>query len=198
MRFRQQVIVLMMAGASLLSASMVGAEMVRHMNLDDLTDNAGKIFRAKVLAMQPGTVTAGGSELPTVMYRLEVVDAIKGVVNSQSDYAGTTLTMQVLGSVKGRPVENGVKYVGGFKPISLDIGSEYLLFTTQPSSIGLSTTVGMSQGAFKVQTIDKEERVANGMNNQGLFRGISKGTFPESGPISYADLVARIRVEMSN
>lgn len=198
MRFRQHAIALLMAGAAMLSASIVSAEMVRHMNLDDLTDNAGKIFRAKVLDMQLGKVAAGGAELPTVIYRLQVIDGIKGVTQVDSDYGGTIVTLQMLGNLKQRDVGNGIRYVGGFKPMQLDIGGEYLLFTTQPSSIGLSTTVGMTQGAFKVQTIDKEERVANGVNNQGLFRGISQGTFPSSGPINYADLVARIRVEMAN
>lgn len=195
---RQQLIALLCLGGSMLLASIAGATMVRHMNLDDMTDSAGKIFRAKVLDMHLGKVTAGGAELPTVIYRLQVVEAIKGVANVDSDYGGSIVTIQMLGSIKQRDVGNGVRYVGGFKPVMLDIGSEYLLFTTAPSSVGLSTTVGLTQGAFKVQTLNKEEHVSNGMDNQGLFRGIDKGSFPDRGPINYRDLVARIRAEMAN
>ncbi len=68
----------------------------------------------------------------------------------------------------------------------LNNGGDYLLFTTHTSSIGLSTTVGLGQGAFKVSAIGGELSAVNEFNNAGL--GIN-GT----GPIEYVKLSAEIR-----
>ena len=94
--------------------------------------------------------------------------------------------------------KGGIEYLGGFQPELLDVGGEYLLFTTQPSRVGLSTMVGLGQGAFKVVVFEKEDAVLNGVNNHGLFRGIDSGEFPASGPINYAALATRIRAELAN
>ena len=39
----------------------------------------------------------------------------------------------------------------------LAVGRTYLVFTTQPSEIGLSTTVGLGQGAFRINQVGKQE-----------------------------------------
>jgi hypothetical protein len=45
---------------------------------------------------------------------------------------------------------------------------------------------------------NKEDYVVNGVNNQGLFRGIDRGDFPQVGPINYEALATRIRAELAN
>ena len=43
------------------------AVMVMQMGLGDLVSNADKVFRGTVLTKEPGTVFAGGGQLPTVV-----------------------------------------------------------------------------------------------------------------------------------
>lgn len=198
MRHFKSCAALFLLAASVLLPSIAGAQMVQQLNLSDLTNNADKIFRGKVLDMTLGTVEAGGGNLPTITYRVQVVDGIKGVANAGGSYGGSIVEIRMFGSVKGRPVENGVEYLGGFQPELLDVGREYLLFMTRPSGVGLSTMVGLGQGAFKIVLYEKEDAVVNGLNNQGLFRGIDRGDFPQSGPINYAALATRIRAELAN
>jgi hypothetical protein len=59
------------------------------------------------------------------------------------------------------------------------------LFATPPSSIGLSTTVGLGQGAFKVFAANGGMAAVNEFNNAGL--GLNG-----DGPIAYSVLSAKI------
>ena len=76
--------------------------------------------------------------------------------------------------------------------------------TTRPSGIGLSTTVGLGQGCFRISQVGKDEQAVNDANNNGLFRDMAPPAAPPGapaltqrarrrGPLSYADLAARIR-----
>jgi hypothetical protein len=71
----------------------------------------------------------------------------------------------------------------------LKMGSDYLLFTTRPSEIGLSTTVGLGQGAFSVYSEDKQDWAVNEFDNMGL--GIDG-----SGPAPYSELAAKIQARL--
>lgn len=160
--------------------------MVMQMGLGDLVGNADKVFRGTVVSKEPGTVAAGGSELPVVIYTLAVNDAIKGDFGSGKDAA--TITLTLLGNLKADAAGSGQQRL--FKldvNPQLDVGSEYVLFTTAPSAAGLSTTVGLDQGLFRViNTAQGSEMAANGLGNQGLF----------DGPVSYDELKAAINAEI--
>ena len=70
----------------------------------------------------------------------------------------------------------------------LAVGQTYVLFTSQPSAIGLSTTIGLSQGLFRVfNSAQGRELAANGLDNAGLF----------DGAVSYSDLKAAIEAEIN-
>ena len=56
------------------------------------------------------------------------------------------------------------------------MGREYLLFTTRPSQVGLSTTIGLGQGAFLIDDAGKEELTANAFGNMGLARSNTAAT----------------------
>ncbi len=198
MRPRSGSLALLLLGVSMFMTATAGAQMVQQMNLSDLADNADSIFRGEVIDMTVGSVAAGGAELPTISYRIRVIDGIKGVPGADRGYGGQVVEIRMFGSVKDRPVENGIEYLGGFRPELLDVGGEYLLFVTRPSSIGLSTMVGLGQGAFRVVLHEKQDAVVNGLDNQGLFRGIDRGDFPQSGPINYEAFVTRVRAELAN
>jgi hypothetical protein len=86
----------------------------------------------------------------------------------------------------------------------LQIGRTYLVLTTRPSAIGLSTTVGLGQGCFRISQVGKEEQAVNEANNTGLFRdmrapaarGLARAAASPAttgGALSYADLADRIR-----
>jgi len=70
----------------------------------------------------------------------------------------------------------------------LQVGSDYVLFTTAPSAVGLSTTVGLSQGLFHIfNDANGRELAANGLGNQGIF----------GGPVSYSEFKAAIGAEIN-
>ena len=52
----------------------------------------------------------------------------------------------------------------------LTVGQTYLVFTTQPSGVGLSTTVGLGQGCFRLYGKGDSQMAVNEVNNAGLFR----------------------------
>jgi hypothetical protein len=155
-----------------------------------MTGNADKIFRGEVIAVKTGAINVGGGELSTTTYTLRVNDLIKGQLSERSGKINNIIELQMVGSQKKPNAENGARNVGGFKTPKLITGNEYLLFTTAPSSIGLSMTVGVGQGLFSFKD---GSFVRNEFNNIGLFRGMSSSVdFPSQGPVDYNTLVQQI------
>lgn len=167
-------------------AMTASAEMVMKMGMADLVGNADKIFRGTVVEMNPGTVTAGGAEFPTVAYTIRVEDALKGEFGTDKDSA--IVTVEMLGSIKADAQTGAVRNVAAIdlNP-KLQVGQTYVLFTTPPSAIGLSTTIGLDQGLFRVfSNAQGREMAANGLENRGLF----------DGAVSYSELKAEIYAEI--
>lgn len=163
------------------------AAMVMQMGLGDLVSNADKVFRGTVLTKEPGTVYAGGGELSTVVYTIRVDDALKGDFGAGKESAMLVLT--VLGNLKADTTTGEVKrlFVMDMNP-DLSVGSNYVLFTTAPSAVGLSTTVGLDQGLFHIfNNADGRDMTANSLGNQGIF----------GGPVSYEELKAAIKAELN-
>ena len=158
------------------------AAMVMKMGLGDLVGNADKVFRGTVLTKEPGTVSMGGSEFSTVVYTVKVDDALKGDFGAKP-----IVTLTMLGNLKQDISTGNVKRLSGIdmNP-DLTVGSDYVLFTTAASSVGLSTTVGLGQGLFHIfDDANGRELTANGLGNQGIF----------GGPVTYADFKAAINAE---
>ena len=173
--------------AALLFASGAQAAMVMKMDLGDLAGNADKVFRGTVVSVEPGTVQAGGGELPAVVYTVQVDDAIKGNFGSGKDASFVELRM--LGSLKADTQTGNIRRLSGvdINP-KLTVGRTYVLFTTAPSPVGLSTTVGLNQGLFRVfNNAQGREMTANGLDNQGLF----------DGAVSYQELKNAIKAELN-
>ncbi len=130
--------------------AVAGATLLQQLNLDGLSKRADKIFRGTVTDIRPGVVQIGGGELPTVTYRFEVSEEFKGsftVQKGNKRFAEVTM----VGNLK-----RGAAPAGRFNLLRdvprLTRGAEYLLFVTQASSYGLSTTVGLGQGCFHVES----------------------------------------------
>ena len=173
------------------------ATMLTQMNLKELATRAERVFRGTVVAVESGTVHAGGSDLPTTTYRLKVAESFKG------DYAITKddvafVEVRMVGAKGDATTPDGLRHFSVFRDVPhLEMGREYVLFTTRPSAVGLSTTVGLGQGAFRIVDAGKEEQAVNAFNNAGLRRGLARTTLPASGPVSYPELAAAIRAVLS-
>ena len=158
------------------------AALVMKMGLGDLVGNAEKVFRGTVLTKEPGTVSMGGSEFSTVVYTLRVDDALKGNFDAKP-----VVTLTMLGNLKSEVSSGNMQRLSALdmNP-DLQVGGDYVLFTTAPSAVGLSTTVGLNQGLFHIfNDANGRELTANGLGNQGIF----------GGPVSYADFKAAINAE---
>ncbi len=176
---------LLLLGA-VLAVPQAPATTLLHFDLAELTQRADKIFRGTVVDVEQGAVEAGGGTIPVVSYRLKVEEMLKGDADLVKGEV-SVVEIRMVGSIKAQgPDENGlVKFSPWYDVPRLEMGSDYLLFTTPPSPIGLSTTVGLGQGAFTVFSMNKEDFAVNLYGNLGL--GVGDG-----GPVAYSELTAKI------
>ena len=175
-------ILALLAAAPSLEASMA---MVAKMGLPEMTANAAHIFRGTVVDVEQSSLTVGGGELPVVVYTLHVDDAFKGDFGSGKD--AEVMIVRMVGSIKDEPASGNVQHLSTLPDLPrLQRGHDYVLFTTAPSAVGLSTMVGLGQGTFRVYNDDHTEMAANELGNAGLF----------AGPVSYSDLAAAIHGEL--
>lgn len=183
--------------AVLAAAAPVQATTLIHFNLKDLATRSNLVFRGTVLSAKPGTVQAGGGELPTVTYRVRVDEAFKGEYPDPKNDR-TLVEIRMVGSGKEARANGPVQLLSVFRDVPrLEVGHEYVLFTTPPSELGLSTTVGLGQGTFSIMGGGKEEQAVNAFGNRGLNRGLSDSRIPSRGPVAYEQLAAAIRAVLS-
>jgi hypothetical protein len=195
---------LLMASIVLLNAPLLVADTVKQLNLAEMVQRADKIYRGTVLSAKEGTIQAGGGELPTVTYRLQVEEVFRGDIPIIKGVRIAEIRM--LGKIKS--VRQGSLQLNSILPKmpQLVVGQTYLVLTTRPSAIGLSTTVGLGQGSFQIYQRGKEETAVNEVNNSGLFRGMNtsarstaaSSSATTSGPISYTELARQIRAQLGN
>ena len=152
------------------------ATSVLRLNLEQMVDRAGSIFRGTVLDVRSGSIEVGGGQLPTTTYTLRVEERFKGTFEKEA------ATVEI---------KNVSTRVGDHEKFSvlpevprLSVGADYLLITTAPSPLGLSTTVGLGQGAFSLFTSNREVLAVNAVGNANL--GLD-------GPVAYTDLAGQIR-----
>lgn len=179
----------------LFAAMCASATMVRQMNLDELAGHADKIFRGTVVRTETGKISAGGGELTTTKYVIRVSETLKGNTQAGGGKIGNVVEVVMLGDPKQTITSGNAERYDVFRPPALRVGSEYLLFTTAPSSLGLSMTVGLGQGAFQFV---QGNHVLNDAKNAGLFRDMDSLGLPQRGPIPYSALSQRIRNLVGN
>jgi len=188
MNWKRNSILLLAASLLILSAPVCATTMLK-MDLEDLTTRAGTIFRGTVIDVNQGTIQAGGGELPAVTYRVRVDELYKGAA-TETKGDMSIMVIRMLGSlVHSKTNADGKLKFDAFGQVPrLNPGADYLLFTTQESSIGLSVTVGLGQGAFRVlpvDGVDGQYQAVNEFNNAGL--GLDS-----AGPVELDKLSARI------
>ena len=124
-----------------------------------------------------------------MIYQFKVSEALKGqfIRKGANSYA----EVRMIGNLKAEKAKGSFTHVSVLRDLpKLRMGSEYLLFATRSSRIGLSTAVG--QGLFKISGAPGKETATNEFNNAGLFRGMPSEA-SGIGPISYTKLAAKIR-----
>lgn len=193
-RFRWPLIAAMLASFALPG----NATMLRQMSLRDLATNADKVFRGVVVGIDTTTVRAGGSDLPVTIYRLKVGEEFKGSFNAPK--GEPVVELRMLDTSKSVARTGNATRLSRFSDLPrLQMGQDYVLFTTRPSSIGLSTTVGLGQGAFSIQSGTKEEMTVNAFGNANLApaRTAAAQDLPRTGAMPYAELAQAIRQVMT-
>jgi hypothetical protein len=174
-----------------------GAGMVLKMNLSQLTDRADAIFRGHVLSAEPGKISIGGGTLPTVTYRLRVDEAFKGKFEAKENTA-TEVEITMLGTHKAAVRSGNYMRLSTSLPEvpKLNVGEDYVLFTTAPGKSGLRSPVGLGQGSFRIFLgANKTELAVNELNNLGLFDGGVSAQRAEGGaegPVTYTRLAVAI------
>jgi hypothetical protein len=143
-------------------------------NLSDLSSTADRIVQGRVVTVRVEP-HPDYKNLKTLLITLEVDDVLKG---------GTSKTFtfrQFIWDI--RDISNAAGY---------RVGDEVLLFLNRPTSLGLTSPVGLDQGRFRVVKNRRGESVAlNGNGNSNLLNGLI-----ESGTLNTSTLSARSRSTM--
>ena len=114
-------------------ASLASAATLRQLSMDQMTQSATAIVRARVTG---SSTSLNGSTIYT-HYRLQVTDILKGTAPAE---------VSLPGGVAGRLRQSfpGVP--------QLESGTEYVLFLWTSSSTGITHIIGLSQGLFNITT----------------------------------------------
>lgn len=162
------------------------ATTVLQMNLDQLTDGAETIVRGAIIEVERTIVEAAGGQLPALRYRVEVSEVLKGDVPAVKDIQ----LLEFMMLDKPKAVLPGL-------PV-LNAGEEYLLFVAPAGPIGLTSTMGLTQGYFTFVKSSETEMIVNGANNVGLFSDMDTAVAQSKGPVSYAEVARLVRAQLDN
>ena len=163
---------------------------VASMNLAELTQRADTIVRGTVSHVIHGSARIGGRDASTTTYRIRVTDLFKG---HAKEVKGIRYVDVRMFSGFGTAQRHIVPLRAGIQSLTLTQGDEYLLFITKPSAAGLSTTVGLGQGKYRIARVGRREQAVNDLNNAMLFRGMDAGGLPGNGPMPYEAIADRVR-----
>ena len=133
----------------------------QQLKLEGLCSNADRIFRGTVMDITRGEIKVGGGTLSTVTYHLKVKENIAG-----EKVENIPFTM--IADPKAPVQQGNHRRLPMMELPELVQGKEYLLFTTKPSKIGLSSPVGLALGCFTIWSKEGKDYVVNGANNVGL------------------------------
>lgn len=141
------------------------ATKVKSVNLEQMVQEADRIFIGTCVAVEDDT--APGTEIPITTYTFSVSERIKGVM-------GDTLTVRQFG-VREPRIQGDQALVQRLPGMPVyRVGQEAVLFLHPDSSLGLTSPVGLFQGAFTIEERDGRKVLQNGNQNWGLFKGLSK------------------------
>jgi len=139
-----------------------------HRNLKELVVASERIFIGQCIAVQEGELKFPRGTIFYTEYTFQVSESIKGNVDG-------VITFKQYGLAKPRQIdENTVLYN---RPVGMPVyneNEEYMLFLIGDSRLGLTSPVGLYQGAFLITQDQFGRQVAlNGAYNRGLFKNMS-------------------------
>ncbi len=118
-----------------LAAPFVHGATLQQLSMDQMTDLATSVVRARVTGVSAALSTASGAPTIYTHYQLQVSEVWKGSPLSEVAMPG--------GTVNGQHQDfPGVP--------ELKVGSEYVLFLWKSPSTGIVQTLGLTQGIFDV------------------------------------------------
>jgi len=179
--YRQKLILQCVAMACLLFTGLLTTRAQRGAitlprNLSDLSSTADRIVQGKVVVarVEPHP---DYKNLKTLLITLQVDDVLKG------GSAKTLTFRQFIWDIRD------ISDAAGYR-----VGDEVLLFLNRPTSINLTSPVGLEQGRFRVVKNRSGESVAlNGNGNSSLLNGLI-----ESGALNTSKLSVRSRSTMQS
>lgn len=139
-----------------------------HRNLMEIVEISKRVFVGRCSSVNEGAIEFdNGGKLYYTEYTFEVSESIKGRV-------GSSITFRQLGlrnPIQIDATRASLQHIPGM-PMYRE-NEEYMLFLIGDSRLGLTTPVGLFQGAFTIR-IDKygAETATNGFLNRGLFQDI--------------------------
>lgn len=180
--------IVVLAAASLYATKLI------HFNAAGMANNAAKIFTGICISATEGTQAIGSGTMYYTEYTFQVIEAIKGVPK------GGTVTFRQLGqlSTKKQLILGMPSYV---------VDKKYMLFLGETTSIGLTSPIGLFQGAFLGLAAQQNggETFVNGYNNVGLFHGMDANKLGKAssqtagllankkGPVNAADFIQLVK-----
>ena len=189
-----------LAALVVLAVTTLSASTVSQFNLAEMSRRAQKIYVGTVRSATAGTLAVGGGQLAVVTYQLTVDEDLLGETAMVKGERVAEIRMLS----KQKSVQaGGMRFVSPLPDMPvLRVGQTYLVFTTQPSGVGLSTTVGLGQGCFRLYGKGDSQMAVNEVNNAGLFRdmqppaaaaaALRSAPPPTAGPMRFVDLRAQI------
>lgn len=131
-------------------------------NLEQIVGGADRIFVGKVIGVSEDYIYAAGGNLPVTIYTFEVDEVLKGSI-------GKTLTIKQVGH-HSDPASLFGQSVPEYRE-----GTVVMLFLHADSQYGLTSPVGLGQGAFLVK-MDGPIKVSvrNSWGNRGLLEGSAR------------------------
>jgi len=163
MRSTNRFLVLLLVFAVVgMTATAAFATKLQHRNLDQMTKLSQRIFVGTCVAVEQAEQPLGSNVVPLTRYTFQVQETIKGGT-------GVTETVQQFGKMEGLGAVIGMP--------RYQEGGKYLLFLLPESEIGLTSPVGLFQGAFQIAEDPEtgEVQATNGYNNLGLFKDMESG-----------------------
>jgi hypothetical protein len=134
-----------------LSLSFLAGMSLRPIGLEEMVAYSQRIFRGVCTAAEPAGSVAG---LPVTLYTFRILERIKGADGER------TVSFRQLGG------EANSLQIPAYR-----VDEEYVLFLYPESEMGLTSPVGLLQGAFQVTraTESGQTLVQNGVGNLNLY-----------------------------
>jgi hypothetical protein len=125
-------------------------------NLEQMVAEADRIFVGTVIDATEDYVYAAGGEIPVTVYTFEVDEVLSGSI-------GDTVTIRQIGH-QSDPFGQGMP--------RYEVGKTVMLFLHADSQYGLTSPVGLGQGAFQVKMDGPVKvSVSNARRNRELLKG---------------------------